>query len=96
MDLKIDPDRLAEAAAGNAAAAASIVDSLDGLAGAAQDLRNRWEGEAEAAFTRRSSANDAQWRMHAATLRLASERAARLAEEYHQADVDGARAVLGL
>ncbi|MFJ6534203.1 hypothetical protein [Microbacterium sp. NPDC091662] len=96
MDLTIDPDRLAETAASGLATATAIVESLDALAGAAGDLRSRWEGEAQNAFTRRSSALDAQWRLHAGTLRLASERAARLAEEYRQADADGARAVLGL
>lgn len=96
MDLTVDPDRLGEIAADTRAAAAAIVESLDALAAAGQDLRSRWEGDAERAFTRRSSATDAQWRLHAATLRLAAERTARLAEEYRQADADGARAVLGV
>ncbi|WP_311242885.1 WXG100 family type VII secretion target [Microbacterium sp. WCS2018Hpa-23] len=95
MDLKVDPDRLAEAAASSAASAAAIVESLDSLAGTSQDLRSRWEGEAQNAYTRRSSALDSQWRLHAGTLRLSAERAARLADEYRQADSDGARAVLG-
>jgi len=96
MDLTVDPDRLAETAASAAASAASIVETLDALAGTSQDLRTRWEGEAQSAFTRRSSALDAQWRLHAGTLRLSAERAVRLADEYRQADADGARAVLGL
>lgn len=96
MDLKVDPDLLAEAAASTAASAASIVESLDSLSSSARDLQSRWDGEAQNAFTRRSSALDAQWRLHAGTLRLSAERAARLADEYRQADSDGARAVLGL
>ncbi len=96
MDLKVDPERLSEAAASGAASAAAIVELLDSLAASSQDLRSRWEGDAQSAFTRRSSANDAQWRLHAATLRLGSERAAKLAAEYQQADIDGARAVIGL
>lgn len=96
MDLKVDPDRLAETAASAAASAASIVESLDSLAATGQDLRSRWEGEAQNAFIRRSSALDSRWRLHAGTMRLSAERTARLADEYRQADADGARAVLGL
>ncbi|MFJ4044519.1 WXG100 family type VII secretion target [Microbacterium sp. NPDC089987] len=95
MDLKVDPERLDQLAATTAASADAIVESLDSLAAAAQQLRGQWKGEAQSAFTRRSSANDAQWRQHAATLRLAAQRTARLAQEYRQADSDGARAVLG-
>ncbi|MEV8251825.1 WXG100 family type VII secretion target [Microbacterium sp. NPDC076768] len=96
MDLKVDPDRLAETAASALASASAIVDSLDFLSGSARDIATRWSGESQNAFARRSSALDAQWRLHAGILRQSSERAAQLAEEYTQADAAGARAVLGL
>lgn len=90
------PDRLAETAASVAASAASIVESLDSLAATAQDLRSRREGESQNAVPRRWSALDSRWRVYAGTMPLSAERTARLADEYRQADADGARAVLGL
>ena len=96
MDLKVDPTKLAALAADNADSAARIAESLDAFASSAQELRDQWKGEAQTAFSRRSSAHDAQWRMHAATLRSLAARLAQLAEEYDRADAQGARTILGL
>lgn len=96
MDLEVDPQKLANTGA-------ALVSSADGIAEDARRLQAQnarlaanWTGEARDAFVGRAGQVEADALARAASLRRAGTRVQQLAQEYADADVAGARAVLGL
>lgn len=96
MDLKVDTDKLLALVRVNSQAAEGLAETVVGFAEAARTLQTRWLGDAQSAFAQRASFADAQGRMRAGDLQHAARRLAQLAEDYRQADVAGARAVIGI
>ncbi|GAA3937867.1 WXG100 family type VII secretion target [Microbacterium soli] len=95
MHLKVDTDRLTEVADELSRTASRFSGSIDALDAGSRELRSQWTGSASAAFGARAAALDADAREHITNLRRTSAVVRRLAEEYRQADSDGARAVTG-
>ncbi|WP_279366805.1 WXG100 family type VII secretion target [Microbacterium testaceum] len=95
MHVTADTDSLAASAQALSSAADALSAEMDTLASASQTMRAGWKGEAQAAWTGRHAQMDSAMRDKAAVLRLTSQRVSQYAQDLAQADVDGARAVLG-
>ncbi|MDQ1128821.1 WXG100 family type VII secretion target [Microbacterium sp. SORGH_AS_0888] len=96
MYLKADIESIAASAQVLSSAADTLDVDMDALAAASRTMRARWMGDAQTAWTGRHAQIDGTLRDKATTLRLTSRRVSQYAQELAQADVDGARAVLGL
>lgn len=95
MHVKADPESIAASAQALSSAADALSADMDALSTASQTMRARWEGDAQTAWTGRHAQIDSTMRHKAATLRLASQRVSQYAQDLAQADVAGARSVLG-
>jgi len=95
MHLKADTELIAASAQVLSSVADALGVDMDILAAASHTMREGWKGDAQTAWTGRHAQIDSTMRDKAAMLRLTSRRVSQYAEELAQADIDGARAVLG-
>ncbi|WP_295840078.1 WXG100 family type VII secretion target [uncultured Microbacterium sp.] len=96
MNLTADTAAITATAQTLTRAAEALSADVDSLAAASSDLRGRWAGDAQSAFTSQHAQVDARMREKAAILKITGQRLATYAADLERADIDGARAVLGL